>query len=137
MTPRLTVVTILVEDQDAAIEFDVDALGFDLRTDEEFGPGARWVMVAPPEQTDVEIHLQAPTPALLEKEGAGRLRERFGEPPAWSFQTDDVHETYDEHRSAGGSLPSDPTERPYGSESVFEDLYGNQGRLLKPADRSA
>lgn len=57
MTPRLTVVTILVEDQDAAIEFDVDALGFDLRTDEEFGPGARWVMVAPPEQTDVEMHL--------------------------------------------------------------------------------
>jgi catechol 2,3-dioxygenase-like lactoylglutathione lyase family enzyme len=41
-------VIVPVSDQDRAIEFYVDKLGFDKRTDVPFGDGERWVEVAPP-----------------------------------------------------------------------------------------
>jgi catechol 2,3-dioxygenase-like lactoylglutathione lyase family enzyme len=45
---KLGVVVIPVIDQDRAIEFYVDTLGFEKRADVPFGNGYRWVEVAPP-----------------------------------------------------------------------------------------
>ena len=44
---KLSTVVIPVSDQDRAIEFYVDTLGFEKRTDIPFGNGYRWVEVAP------------------------------------------------------------------------------------------
>ena len=44
---KLSTVVIPVSDQDRAIEFYVDTLGFEKRTDVPFGNGYRWVEVAP------------------------------------------------------------------------------------------
>src|SRR5689334_1482169 len=41
-------VFLTVSDQDRAIAFYRDTLGFEVRVDKEFGPGFRWVEVAPP-----------------------------------------------------------------------------------------
>ena len=41
-------VGVPVSDQDRALEFYVDTLGFEKRMDAAFGPGNRWVEVAPP-----------------------------------------------------------------------------------------
>ena len=41
-------VMVLVSDQDRAIAFYVEKLGFELRADVPFGDGDRWVEVAPP-----------------------------------------------------------------------------------------
>jgi catechol 2,3-dioxygenase-like lactoylglutathione lyase family enzyme len=45
---QLGTVMIPVSDQDRAIEFYVDKLGFEKRSDTPFGNGDRWVEVAPP-----------------------------------------------------------------------------------------
>src|SRR3954447_19107702 len=45
---KIGVVVIPVTDQDRAIEFYVDTLGFETRADVPFGNGYRWVEVAPP-----------------------------------------------------------------------------------------
>jgi catechol 2,3-dioxygenase-like lactoylglutathione lyase family enzyme len=45
---QLGTVMIPVSDQDKAIEFYVDKLGFEKRSDTPFGNGDRWVEVAPP-----------------------------------------------------------------------------------------
>jgi catechol 2,3-dioxygenase-like lactoylglutathione lyase family enzyme len=45
---RVGTVIVPVADQDRAIAFYVGTLGFEKRMDGEFGPGARWVEVAPP-----------------------------------------------------------------------------------------
>lgn len=52
------------DDVDEALAFYTDRLGFEVRADEEFGPGVRWVTVAPPMQDETEIHLQEPHPEL-------------------------------------------------------------------------
>jgi catechol 2,3-dioxygenase-like lactoylglutathione lyase family enzyme len=41
-------VIVPVSDQDRALEFYVDTLGFEKRTDSAFGDGDRWLEVAPP-----------------------------------------------------------------------------------------
>ena len=133
MIRKLTVVTVIVEDQDEALEFYTDRLDFEVRADEPFGPGARWLTVAPPDQEEVEIHLQAPHPELHGEDGAARLREQVGLNPTWSFTTDDCEATYEALLADGVTFVSDPEARPYGVEAVFEDLYGNRFSLLEPA----
>jgi catechol 2,3-dioxygenase-like lactoylglutathione lyase family enzyme len=44
---KLSTVVVPVSDQDRAIEFYVDTLGFEKRTDVPFGNGYRWVEVGP------------------------------------------------------------------------------------------
>ena len=89
--------------------------------------------VAPPDQDEVEIHLQAPHPEHHGEEGAARLRDQIGLNPTWSFTTDDCEATYEALRGDGVTFVSEPESRPYGVEAVFEDLYGNRFSLLEPA----
>jgi catechol 2,3-dioxygenase-like lactoylglutathione lyase family enzyme len=44
-------VAIPVSDQEKALEFYRDKLGFETRRDAQFGPGMRWIEVAPPGST--------------------------------------------------------------------------------------
>lgn len=57
------VVAVNVADQDSAIAFYVDMLGFELRFDADLGGGFRWIEVAPP-GADTLIALTAATPEL-------------------------------------------------------------------------
>jgi catechol 2,3-dioxygenase-like lactoylglutathione lyase family enzyme len=45
---RVGTVIVPVSDQDQALEFYLDTLGFEKRMDAPFGPGGRWIEVAPP-----------------------------------------------------------------------------------------
>jgi catechol 2,3-dioxygenase-like lactoylglutathione lyase family enzyme len=45
--PGVGTVYLPVSDQDRALAFYRDALGFEVRTDTEFGEGFRWIEVAP------------------------------------------------------------------------------------------
>ena len=45
---QVSTVAIPVTDQDRALAFYTGTLGFELRMDAEFGPGQRWIEVAPP-----------------------------------------------------------------------------------------
>ncbi len=133
MITQQSIVTIVVDDQDEAHTFYTEKLGFETRTDETFGPGARWLTVAPPDQTEVEILLQEPNPDQHGDEGARELSELVGRNPTWSFRTDDVDAAYEKLHEAGVEFPREPADRPYGREAVFEDLYGNRFSLLEPA----
>lgn len=48
MTVRISGAILAVADQDVMIEFFVTVLGFELTTDQEMWPGARWVDLTPP-----------------------------------------------------------------------------------------
>lgn len=57
MLTDLTHVTVIVEDADEALEWYTETFGFEVRADEEFDPGVRWLTVASP-AADTEIGLQ-------------------------------------------------------------------------------
>ena len=134
MITRLARVTIYVHDQDEALAFYTEKLGLKKRSDVSFGPGARWLTVAPAGQTDFEILLQSPVPAMHGEEFARKISERVGQGTTWVFFTDDCRADYETLKGRGVSFSSEPQEQPYGVEAVFQDLYGNSFSLLQPAE---
>ncbi|MBI2954788.1 MAG: VOC family protein [Chloroflexi bacterium] len=133
MITGLARVTILVWDQDEALAFYVEKLGLEKRADMVFGPGMRWLTVAPRDQKELEIVLLKPEMAMHGEEGARKLAERIGQSPPGVFFTDDCRATYETLRSRGVNFLRPPQEQMYGVEATFEDLYGNTFSLLQPS----
>ncbi|MGH2514521.1 MAG: VOC family protein [Ktedonobacterales bacterium] len=133
MITGLIRVTILVHNQDEALAFYTEKLGLEKREDMTFGPGVRWLTVAPRDQRDIEIVLQKPDPAMHGEQGASAMLTHVGHGATWVFATDDCQADYEALSARGVTFQSPPADQPYGVEAVFEDLYGNSFSLLQPA----
>jgi catechol 2,3-dioxygenase-like lactoylglutathione lyase family enzyme len=125
---------LIVDDYDEAIEFFVDALGFELVEDEPAqtndGRPKRWVMVRPP---------GARTGLLLAKADGERQRESVGEQYAGRvglfLRVEDFDAQYERMSAAGVEFTSEPRDEPYGRVAVFQDVAGNRWDLLGPPAR--
>ena len=125
---QLSMVSLLVPDQDEAIAFFVGVMGFDLVEDSDLGEGRRWVVVGPPGGTGALLLLakadgsQADT---IGRQGGGRV---------WLFlHTDDFESDHRRLSAAGVRFLETPRREAYGTVAVFEDCYGNRWDLLEPA----
>lgn len=110
---RIQIVSVPVGDQERARDFCVDALGFELRADDTWGEGMRWIEVAP----------QGSTTSLT-------LVTWFESMPPGSLQdlvvaTDDKEEAYRGLVAKGVAFDCLPTEQPGGRQAVFRDPDGN------------
>jgi catechol 2,3-dioxygenase-like lactoylglutathione lyase family enzyme len=129
--PRIAHVSLLVSHYDAAIDFFVNALGFDLIEDTAVGGGKRWVVVAPPphgEMTGASLLLAEATTdeqrAMIGAQGGGRV---------WLFlHTDDFARDHSRMVAAGVKFAEEPRYEPYGVVAVFEDAWGNRWDLIEP-----
>ena len=130
---RLSVVSILVRDQDEALRFYTEKLGLEKRADTTFGPGMRWLTVGPKGQKTPEIALAKPDAALHGEEQTKALLEHIGCGTTWVFDTDDCHKAYRTLLARGVKFLNPPVEQVYGVEAIFEDLYGNTFSLLEPS----
>lgn len=130
MITALIRVTIVVRSQDEALAFYTEKLGLEKRADMSFWGNRRWLTVAPKGQTDLEIVLQPLD--WFEGEERARISTRVGNQPTGVFQADDCRKTYEDFKSRGVKFVSPPKDEMYGTEAVFEDLYGNQFSLLQP-----
>ncbi len=127
MIQKIGVITLLVNDLDEAIAFYTEKLSFELRNDVSFGNGQRWVTVSPRHQKEVEITLVlADTDDKKERVGSQAANHVF-----LVVQSDDVHRDFEELRSKGVRFLGEPRKMPWGTEVVFEDLYGNRFDLLQ------
>ena len=115
--------TVLVQDQDQAVDFYVNTLGFEKRRDSPFGEGSRWIEVAPPGgQTAI---------ALLRPEDTGhgeggRPLPTVGGPTGVSLIVDDMEATYRELSGKGVRFTSPPQQMPWGAMATwFTDQDGN------------
>ena len=70
MIQKITMITVYVRDEDEALAFYTERLGFEKYADTTFGPGARWLTVKLPGQQELEVVLQKPNPLLHGEEGA-------------------------------------------------------------------
>ncbi len=122
---------LLVADYDAAIEFFVDALGFDLVEDSPAttndGGAKRWVVVRPPGAT---------TGLLLAQGDGDHQRAAIGEQYAGRvglfLRVDDFAAAHRRMRDHGVEFVSKPRDEPYGRVAVFVDIAGNRWDLLGP-----
>jgi catechol 2,3-dioxygenase-like lactoylglutathione lyase family enzyme len=118
---------LVVRDYDEAIEFFCGKLHFKLLED-TYQPeqDKRWVLVAPPGSTGTSILLaRASSPdqeGFIGRQTGGRVFLFLG--------TDDFWRDFNGMRSLGVKFVREPTEAPYGTVAVFEDLYGNLWDLI-------
>jgi catechol 2,3-dioxygenase-like lactoylglutathione lyase family enzyme len=125
---RLSVATIWVTDQNEALRFYTEKLGFEIRADITNGD-YRWLTVGVKGQPDLDIHLEALKPGVLfTEEEANQLAQlvEAGKLGGGPWKTDDCQKTYETLKARGVEFVQPPTDRPYGTiEAVFKDNSGN------------
>ncbi len=127
MIRKIGHITVLVGDQDEAVKFYTEKLGFEKHQDTMLGEKMRWVTVAPKNQPDIEItFVNADS-----KEKRKSLGKQAGDHVFLTLETDDCRGDYETMKAKGVKFTGTPTKQPYGTEVVFEDLYGNLFDLVQ------
>src|SRR5213592_5059492 len=125
-----------VQDQDEALAFYKDRVGFEVRSDvtlPEMGD-FRWLTVGPAHQPDISIVLMAiPGPPVMDQTTAQQVRDLMAKGFAGTvfLTTDDAQASYEELKSRGVEFTEEPQERPYGIDMGFRDPSGNSIRLTQ------
>ena len=128
MITRLSHTSIYVLDQDVALQFYRDKLGFEVRTDATMDNGFRWLTVGPKTQPDLEIALMKVAEGpMCDAETAATLKKlvQKGTFGIGVFDTNDCKATYEELKKKGVEFRSPPEEKFYGIEAVGKDPFGN------------
>jgi catechol 2,3-dioxygenase-like lactoylglutathione lyase family enzyme len=127
MITQMTHVTVYVLDQDSALDFYTNKLGFKTIKDVPMGDGDRWITVSPPEQPGFEIMLSPVTRGIFSQETVEALRSlvikgTFG---VGLFTCHDIFATYEEMKAKGVEFTKQPKKEFYGTEAMFKDDSGN------------
>jgi uncharacterized glyoxalase superfamily protein PhnB len=125
-----------VHDQDEALAFYTEKLGFEVQTDvtmPEMGD-FRWLTVGPAGQDEVSIVLMAiPGAPVMDAETGDQVRALMAKGFAGTIflTTEDCRASYEELKGRGVEFVDEPEERPYGIDSGFRDPSGNHFRLTQ------
>ena len=128
MPQSIAHVALVVRDYDEALDFYVGKLGFRVVEDrDQSEQDKRWVVVSPPGGSGTSLLLaRASNPeqeAFVGHQAGGRV--------FLFLQTDDFWRDYKRMVGAGVRFVRPPSEEPYGTVAVFEDLYGTRWDLLQ------
>jgi predicted enzyme related to lactoylglutathione lyase len=127
-TMKLKVTSIYVDDQDKALRFYTDVLGFVKKTDVTQGP-YRWLTVVSAEEPDgVELQL-----ALNDNPAAATYQQAMFEQsqPAAMFYVDDVQQEFDRMTALGAEFTLPPTKVTGSTIAMLKDTTGNLIQITK------
>jgi predicted enzyme related to lactoylglutathione lyase len=119
---KIKLTTIYVDDQEKALHFYTDVLGFVPKADFSQGP-YRWLTVASPEEPDgTELQL-----ALDDNPAARSYRQAMYEQGqrAVMFYTDDIQGDYERTKGRGAQFTMRPTEVTGSTIAMLDDTCGN------------
>lgn len=130
MNQYLGLTAVVVKDYDAAIDFYVNILGFELLQDMEVPEQhKRWVVVGPRYATESRLLLAR----AVGDEQSSRIGNQTGGRVFLFLYTDDFWRDYKVYQEKGVRFIREPKTEPYGTVAVFEDICGNQWDLVEPA----
>ena len=115
MITSVKFVSVPTQDQDRALAFYTEKLGFRLITDQPFGPDRRWIELGIG-HSDTRFVLFTP-PGDEDKVGG-----RF----SGALACDDVEATHRQLTGRGGEFEAPPTRQPWGTFAVMLDSEGNR-----------
>ena len=127
---HLSLITIVVEDYDSAIDFFVETVGFELVEDSPSltndGRPKRWVVVRPNSAQSGILLAQAD--GAEQKQAVGN---QCGGRVSFFFEVDDFWSKYEFMVSKGVEFVTSPKEEAYGVVAVFRDIAGNRWDLIQ------
>lgn len=115
MIKRIKFLGIPVKDQDRALRFYTEKLGFRILTDQQFSEKQRWIELSIP---GAETGL-----ALFTPEGH---EDRIGTFMNTSWEVDNVEKTYEELAARGVEFAGPPQKQPWGTSAILKDSEGNR-----------
>lgn len=132
MSKGVGVAGIYVRDQDEALQFYVEKLGFKLHTDAKNGD-YRWLTVQHPEQESFQLGLFRPQAPLVDDATGQALDEAVakGAMPPLVMVVDDCRATYQELSGRGVEFTQAPVARFGSVDASFRDPSGNGWKLIE------
>jgi catechol 2,3-dioxygenase-like lactoylglutathione lyase family enzyme len=132
MSQGIEVVGLYVRDQDEALAFYVDKVGFRVHTDVKNGD-YRWLTVQHPDQPSFQLGLFTPQAPMHDAATAQALRELVakGVMPPLVLVVDDCRATFDRLRAVGVEFTQEPVTRFGSVDAGFRDPSGNGWKLIE------
>ena len=129
---QVQTVGLYVHDQDEALGFYVDKLGFKVHTDVRNGP-YRWLTVQHPDQPSFQLGLFVPGPPVHDEATAQTLREVLakGAMPPLVLEVDNCRAVYDRLLGKGVEFTQEPIERFGTVDAGFRDPSGNGWKMIQ------
>jgi predicted enzyme related to lactoylglutathione lyase len=115
MIRGIKIVSIPVGNQDVALRFYTEQVGFKVATDQEFGDGQRWIELLIP-GSDASVALFTPR----------GHEDRIGGFQPVTFWCDDVFATAAFLKARGVELTTEPVKEVWGTMAKFKDPDGNE-----------
>ena len=132
MSQGVSVAGLYVRDQDEALQFYVEKLGFRVHTDARNGD-YRWLTVQHPEQPSLQLGLFKPQPPAVDPGTAQTLNEAVakGAMPPMVLNVDDCRAAYARMSAAGVEFTQEPVDRYGAVDASFRDPSGNGWKLIQ------
>ncbi len=119
---RINLASVLVDDQEKALRFYTDVLGFVKKTEVPLGEH-RWLTVVSPEQPDgVELVLEPDAHPAVRPFKEALVADGI---PFTSFAVDDVQKEYERLTALGVRFTQEPTDMGPVTTAVLDDTCGN------------
>jgi catechol 2,3-dioxygenase-like lactoylglutathione lyase family enzyme len=134
MSHGVQMVGLYVHDQDEALKFYVDKLGFRVHTDVRNGT-YRWLTVQHPDQPSFQLGLFTPGPPMQDAATAQTLSAVVakGAMPPLVLSVDNCTATYEQLRSRGVEFTQEPVARFGTVDAGFRDPSGNGWKMIEAA----
>ena len=132
MSQGVGVAGIYVHDQDEALNFYVEKLGFAVHTDARNGD-YRWLTVHHPDQPGFQLGLFKPQPPTVDEASAQTLGEMVakGAMPPLVLVVADCRAAYDRYRARGVEFTQEPVARFGSVHASFRDPSGNGWKTIE------
>lgn len=132
MSQGVSMVGLYVRDQDEALAFYTEKVGFRVHTDVRNGT-YRWLTVQHPDQPAFQLGLFVPESPALDADSAQSLRALVakGAMPALILEVDDVRSAHDRMKARGVEFTQEPVARFGSVDAGFRDPSGNGWKLVQ------
>ena len=125
---RIILTGVFVDDQDKALKFYTETLGFVLKHDVPAGE-YRWITVVSPDDPDgTELLLEPNENPVAQTYQKGLFDQGI---PANSFGVTDIHAEHERLKALGVSFTMEPTEMGPVTIAVFDDTCGNLIQIMQ------
>jgi len=129
---KISLSSVSVSDQNHALEFYTEKLGFIRKKDIPMGE-ARWLTVTSPENSDGPELLLEPNDGYPAMKALKESLVKDGI-PFTAFEVDDIDAEYDRLRKLGVKFTTEPTEYDGAKFAVFDDTCGNLIQIYQETD---
>ena len=119
---RINLTSVMVDDQDKALRFYTEVLGFRKKTEVPLGAYSWLTVVSPDDPDGTELVLEPDQHPAAKPFKAALVRDGI---PFTSFAVDDVHEEFERLRALGVEFTREPVDMGPVTTAVLDDTCGN------------